>query len=134
MAFKGWLIKFGEYPLPNKFLKQYKDTSNQRIEVSAYRDVTMLLHRETSPNYKSSIVLSIMELNLQEMNLLKNIINSGITDAIQRKVEITYWNSEDMDYKTGDFYMPDIQKSIHFVEEDSLDMHYEAFDIELIEY
>ena len=134
MAFQGWLVKFGDYQLPNKFLKQYKDTSNQRIEVDAYRDLAMLLHRETSPNYKSSIVLTIMELNLQEMNLLKNIIDSGITDAVERKATITYWNSEEMDYKTGVFYMPDIQKTIHFVEENVFNMCYESFDIELIEY
>ena len=45
MAFKGWLIKFGNTVLPNKYLEKYKSTPNQRLELDASRDATTVRHR-----------------------------------------------------------------------------------------
>lgn len=134
MAFQGWLIKFGNTILPNKYLEKYKDTPNQRLELSVYRDTEALLHRETSPNYKTKIILPIRELLLGEKIVLKAIVDAGMVLEKERKVSVTYWNSEEMDYKTGIFYMPDIEYEIKRVSEAKLDMLYAAFQIELIEY
>lgn len=134
MAFQGWLIKFGNTILPNKYLEKYKDTPNQRLELSVYRDTEALLHRETSPNYKTKIILPIRELLLGEKIVLKAIVDAGMVLEKERKVSVTYWNSEEMDYKTGVFYMPDIEYEIKRVSEAKLDMLYAAFQIELIEY
>lgn len=134
MAFQGWLIKFGETVLPNKYLEKYKETPNQRLELVAYRDTDALLHRETSPNYKTKIVLPIRELYLGEKIVLKAIVDSGVVLEAERKVSVTYWNSEEMDYKTGIFYMPDIEYEVKYVSEAKLNMLYAAFQIELIEY
>lgn len=48
--FEGWLIKFGGVILPNKFILAdgWNSTPNQRIDIKAYRDANVLLHRETS--------------------------------------------------------------------------------------
>lgn len=134
MAFQGWLIKFGDTVLPNKYLTGYKDTPNQRLELAAYRDTEALLHRETSPNFKSKIVLSVRELLLGEKIVFKAIVDSGLVLETERRVAITYWNSEEMEYKTGIFYMPDIEYEIKHVSESKLNMLYSAFQIELIEY
>lgn len=134
MAFEGWLIKFGSTAVPNKYLEKYKDTPNQRIELSAYRDETVMLHRETSPNYKSKIVIPIRKLYLGEKIVLKAIVDSGIINEVERKVSATYWNSEEMAYKSGVFYMPDIEYTISRVDEKKLNMVYEPFEIQLIEY
>lgn len=136
MAFEGWLIKFGSTKLPNQYIEKYKETPNQRLELDAYRDTTALLHRETSPNYKSKIAIPIRALYLGEKIVLKAIVDSGITadGARERKVSATYWNSEEMDYKTGIFYMPDIDYTISNVNEHRLNLVYEPFEIQLIEY
>ena len=136
MAFQGWMIKFGDTILPNNYLEKYKDTPNQRIELDAYRDTATLLHRETSANYKSKIVIPIRKLYLGEKIVLKAIVDSGIVSGgeRERKVSATYWNSEDMDYKSGIFYMPNIEYTISRVNERKLDMVYEPFEIQLIEY
>ena len=134
MAFQGWLIKFGDTVLPNKYLTGYKDTPNQRLELAAYRDTEALLHRETSPNFKSKIVLSVRELLLGEKIVFKAIVDSGLVLETERRVAITYWNSEEMEYKTGIFYMPDIEYEIKHVSESKFNMLYSAFQIELIEY
>ncbi|MDD3253830.1 MAG: hypothetical protein PHV18_14880 [Lachnospiraceae bacterium] len=136
MAFEGWLIKFGSTALPNHYLEQYRETPNQRLELDAYRDVAALLHRETSPNYKSKIVIPIRKLYLGEKIVLKAIVDSGIVSGgeRERKVFVTYWNSEVMDYEAGTFYMSDIEYTISRVNEHKLDMVYEPFEIQLIEY
>lgn len=134
MAFKGWLVKFGDTAVPNKYLEKYKETPNQRVDLDAYRDADVLLHRETSPNYKSKIIIPIRKLYLGEKILLKAIIDSGMINETERKVSATYWNSEEMDYKPGVFYIPDIEYTISHVDERKLNMVYEPFEIQLIEY
>lgn len=134
MAFNGWLVKFGDTAVPNKYLEKYKETPNQRVDLDAYRDQAVLLHRETSPNYKSKITIPIRKLYLGEKILLKAIIDSGMINETERKVSVTYWNSEEMDYKSGVFYIPDIEYTISHVDERKLNMVYEPFEIQLIEY
>lgn len=134
MAFKGWMVKFGDTVLPNSYLQQYRETPNQRLEIDAYRDAEFLLHRETSSNYKSKIIIPIRKLCLGEKIVLKAITDSGIISEVERKVNATYWNSEDMDYRSGVFYMPDIEYIISNVNNRKLDVIYEPFEIQLIEY
>ena len=134
MVFQGWLIKFGNTVLPNKYLRQYDETPNQRLELDAYRDVAALLHRETAASYKTAMTIPIRQLYLGEKITLKAIVDSAIINERERKVAVTYWNSEDMDYKTGEFYMPDIKYTITHVDEQGLNMVYKEFDIQLIEY
>ena len=114
MAFKGWLIKFGNTVLPNKYLEKYKSTPNQRLELDASRDATALLHRQTSPNYKTSLTVPIRKLYLGEKIVVKAIIDAGIVSGgeRERKVSVT----------------------ISHVNERKLDMVYEPFDIQLTEY
>ena len=52
--FNGWLIKFGDVILPNSFILAdgWESVPNQRVEIDAYRDANVLLHRETSENFQ----------------------------------------------------------------------------------
>lgn len=136
MEFEGWLIKFGNTKLPNKYLEKYSSTPNQRLELDAYRDAAALLHRETSPNYKTSLTLPIRKLYLGEKIVLKAIIDSGIVSGgeRERRVLTTYWNDEEMVYKSGIFYISDIKYTVINVSEKRLNMVYEPFEIQLTEY
>lgn len=138
-SFQGWLIKFGNVQLPNSFLLAdgWEDTPNQRIDIDAYRDTNALLHRETSANHKTKIKLNIREMNLSEMEALKNVIGLAtlsVDEKRQRKVSVTYWNDEDLSYKTGTFYMPDVTYVAHRVDEVNMNIEYNPFSIELVEY
>lgn len=137
--FQGWLIKFGDVQLPNSFLLAdgWEDTPNQRIEVDAYRDANVLLHRETAENFKTKLKLNIREMSLEERIAFDNVIGLAslpITDKKQRRVCVTYWNDETLTYETGIFYMPDTTYVIHKVDEDNKDIEYNDFSITLIEY
>lgn len=137
--FAGWLIKFGDVQLPNSFLLAdgWESTPNQRVEIDAWRDANVLLHRDTSPNFKTSLKLNIREMNLTERRALKNVIGLATlpqSEINQRRVTVTYWNDEDLDYVTGIFYIHDASYSIHRVDEDGNDIEYNAHTIELTEY
>lgn len=137
MAFSGWLIKFGGVVLPNSFILAdgWESTPNQRVEVDAYRDANVLLHRETSGNFKTSIKLNIRSLDLKEMKAFKNVIGLAtlsVNDKKQRKLAVNYWNDETLQYDYAEMYMPDVTYTIHIISEK--DIEYNSFTIELIEY
>lgn len=137
--FNGWLISIGNVVLPNSFILAdgWESTPNQRIEIDAYRDANVLLHRETSENFKTSITLNIRALNLAEMTAFKNVIGLAtleITSKRERRLMVTYWNDEELAYKPAIMYMPDVTYSIHTVNESKKDIEYNSFSIELIEY
>ena len=139
MAFEGWLIKFGNVQLPNSYLLAdgWGSTPNQRIEIKAWRDANVLLHRDTSSNFKTSLKLNIREMNLQERTALKTVIGLAAlpqTDRNQRRVNVTYWNDEDLEYKSGIFYISDTTYTIHRIDENNNDIEYNAHTIELTEY
>lgn len=130
--FKGWLVRFGSTQLPNSFLKRYISTPNQRIELSAQRDGNVYLHRETSPNYKSTVKLEVMPLSESQKVLFQGIVAGGTTNARERKVKLEYWNTETHTYETGEFYMPDIEYTISHIDDDG--PRYDSFTVELIQY
>lgn len=137
--FKGWLIKFGNVQLPNSFLLAdgWESTPNQRLEIDAYRDANALLHRETADDFKTKLRLNIREMNLAERRAFNNVIALATlpdTDRKQRRVEVTYWNDETLEYSEGIFYMPDSKYSIHTLNEDEPDIEYNPFTLTLIEY
>ncbi len=137
--FNGWLIKFGDVIFPNGFILAdgWESVPNQRMEIDAYRDANILLHRETSGNFKTSLTLTIRPMDLAEMTAFKAVIGLAtleITSKRQRRLLVTYWNDEELDYKTATMYMPDVTYSIHTVSEDRKDIEYNSFTIELIEY
>lgn len=137
--FEGWLIKFGNVQLPNSFLLAdgWESTPNQRIELDAYRDANVLLHRETAADYKTKLKLNLREMTLEERIAFDNVIGLAtlsISDKRQRKVAINYWNDETLEYSYGEFYITDTTYVIHNLDEVACDMEYNPFSMTLIEY
>ena len=98
--FQGYLLKFGDTILPNKFLKadSYSATPNQRTELEAYRDdYTQDLYRVTSEGLKTKIEANVPPMWLEKKIEFQNYIANGLVDSLQRKYEVTYWNDETND-------------------------------------
>lgn len=133
--FKGYLLKFGNTVLPNKFLKlnSYSATPNQRTELDAYRDdYTQELFRTTSEGVKTKIEANTVPMYLEDKIQFQEYLKSGLEDELQRKYKVTYWNGEINDYKTGYFYIPDTQYSAYAIWRNSI--FYNSFKLTLIEY
>ena len=133
--YRGYLVKFGDNPLPNKFLKEYTSTPDRRIEKKAWRDNNQDLQRVTSPNYKSTVNLVIMPLTQSEKDLFVSIISDGLVDETERKYKVTFWNLETAQYSDGFFYIPDTEYKIkHISDNETGAMFYDSFTLELIQY
>ena len=137
--FQGWLIKFGDVQLPNSFLLAdgWESTPNQRLDIDAYRDANALLHREVADDFKTKMKLNIKEMNLQERMAFDNVIGLATMsheDKKQRKVSVTYWNDETLEYTSGVFYMTDTTYTHHTIDEENKDIEYNPFTVTLIEY
>lgn len=135
-SFDGWLLKFGNKVVPNKYLAydDYTATPNQRTEVEAYRDLNNLLHRDTSPNFKTKIDFNTRPLYLSEKIDLQSVFASGLVNRAQRKYNVTYWDDEQNTYRTGVFYMPDVDYKIINVDEETKNILYNKMRFALIEY
>lgn len=133
--YRGYLVAFGSFQLPNSFLTRYASTPNQRIEKKAWRDNTEYLQRVTSPNFKTTLNLEIRPLTQKEKDLLEDIKRNGLMDVTERKYSVTYWNMETGLYSEGEFYIPDTEYAINHISDNSTgEMQYEAFAVEMIQY
>lgn len=130
--YQDYLLKFGNKIMPNNYILEYSIVPNQRLETDADRDQIGTLQRSTLPATKTKITLSTHILSLEEKIAFQNIYNSAITNKLQRKCTVTYWNDETNTYNTGTFYIPDITYSV--MDADSTGITYNPITIELIEY
>lgn len=136
MSFNGYLIKFvksGQL-FPHEIIAKegYEATPLQRTEIKAYRNSNNLLHRITSPNSKTKIVITTKSLNYKEMSKLRNILNSAFDNSQQRKLRIQYWDDELLAYRTMTAYMPDITYTPKSIEADNI--KYKPIQLTFIEY
>lgn len=110
--YNGWLLKFGNNIMPNKYITAFSSTPNQRLETSAERDQNGTLQRATLSNYKTKISFSTHILHLDEKIDFQSIINLSMANKLQRKCRVTYWNDETNSYYTSYFYIPDIEYTV----------------------
>ena len=125
-----------DVPFPNNYiaLDTWETTPNQREEIKAYRDDnTRNLTRVTAQGKKSTFKFKTRKyLHLAEKKEIQQFFTSSEVDANQRKIQLTYWNDEDNQYKTGYFYRPNMQFKIYKITDD--DIIYNEMSFELIEY
>lgn len=140
MAFSGYLIKVGaagsEVEIPLRFMRAetYSVTPNQRMEWSAERDVTGVLHRETVANQPPKIEFNTPLMTNSDISVLNGILNAAYSVAAERKIRVTYYDPESDSYKTHDCYMPDVQYSIRNVDAVNNVINYEELRYAFIGY
>ena len=107
--FKGYLLKFGNKILPNEFIKldSYIVNSNKRTVLSEYYDNLNNLHRNVSPNFKTSIQFTLLESNVETFKNIQSIILNAITNNVERKTNVTFFHTEINNYVTATFYFND---------------------------
>lgn len=138
MAFSGYLIKVGspavEIPLKYMRAETYKVTPNQRLEWSAERDVTGVLHRETTPNMPPKIEFNTPLMTNSDIKALNTILQNAYSVAAERKLSVTYYDPESDTYKTHDCYMPDVAYEIRNVDTANNVINYEELRYAFIGY
>lgn len=140
MAFSGYLIKVGasgyEVEIPLKYMRAetYSVTPNQRLEWSAERDITGVLHRETTPNMPPKIEFNTPLMTNSDINALNTILSTAYSVAAERKLRVTYYDPESDSYKSHDCYMPDVKYEIRNVDTVNNVINYEELRYAFIGY
>lgn len=102
--FQGWLLKFGtgeEFPHRLIAKDSYQSTPLQRVDLKAYRDNNVTLHRVVSPNYKTKIEFSTIDnLKLRQLEQIQQVLSRARINTKERKVTLTYWDDELLQYRT----------------------------------
>ena len=117
-GFAGWLIKCVtngtpvEIPLKYMRAETYTVTPDQRMEWSAERDVTGVLHRETVQNLPPKIEFNTPLMTNSDINALNSIIKAAFTSYLQRNITIQFYDPERDQYWEWDCYMPDVKYHI----------------------
>jgi|LSQX01.3.fsa_nt_gb hypothetical protein len=115
LAYSGYLLKFGNTALPFKYIYPgtYKVSPSQTADLDSYRDANAVLHRNVVRNNIAKIEWETPYLTDTEVLTLMNIINAGMTNAMERKVTVTFYQDDQGTYRTGNFYVPDITFTVY---------------------
>lgn len=136
MSFQNWLIRLTKTNVlfPHNYIKKdtYKSTDLQRAEIKAYRDNNYDLHRVTSPNYKTKIEFQTYKLSLAQLTEIQTKLRAAMDNFQQRRIQLTYWDNELLDYRTAIFYMPD--KTYNIVTFGGGNINYAPLTFTFIEY
>lgn len=137
MNFRGYLMKNSKgHIFPHQFIElgSYDSLPNSREEIDAYRDdYTRDLTRITAKGTKSSITFNTLDgLDLNEKYLVQQFFAEAMTDTLQRRFHMEYWNDEDNKYDEGDFYVADVHYPIKEIRTDTI--IYASVQYELVEY
>ena len=140
MAFNGKLIElktganYIEFPLKYVKAESYKVTPNQRMENSAQRATTGLLKRTTVDHTASKIEFNTPPITNKDANAINTLLSNAYTVAKERKLDLRYYDPESDTYKTGTFYVPDIDYDIVRIDLIQIMIQYSGFRIAFIEY
>lgn len=115
MAYNGWLLKIGNYTIPQRYIKadSYSAYVNMQ-DVDDYTDADGYLHRDAVELKAEKIEFETpaMLTNVEFSELMKNIqANYTITKA--RQCVITAYIPEYDDYVTQTGYLADFQPQIY---------------------
>lgn len=135
-SFEGYLFKSGGDIFPHQYInyESYSTLPNSREEIKAYRDDnTRDLTRVTASGTKSSFSFKTRpNLHLEDIRTILEFFTSHESSALERKIELTYWNNESLEYKTSNFYRADITFEIKQITDN--DIIYNEAEISLVEY
>ncbi len=134
MAYGGFLIKVGDYTVPFRFIEASKyKASIKGQDLDSYRDANGILHREA---LKNKAIKTEWETPTgkeeSELRELMDNIRSQYTNQIEKKALVTAWMPEIGDYVTMDCYMPDVEYTIDYADESTIE--YSSFRLAFIGY
>lgn len=141
MSFNGKLVElktgensYVEFPLKYVKMESYKVTPDQRMESSAARSASGLLKRTTCSHTASKIDMSTIPLTNADVSEINTLLSNAYTDPQQRQLDLRYYVPETDSYKTGTFYVPDIDYNILRVDLSTNTIHYDSVRLAFIEY
>ena len=136
MAFTGYLLKSGNdvFPLQYVYKESYKVTPNRRQDLDPYRDANGKLHRNTLAHTATTIEFQTKPMWNNQFETVMSWLRSHYSDSQEKKIALSYYCPDINDYKTGNFYVPDIEMTMDLVDTVNNKIFYMSTTIEFIEY
>lgn len=136
MAYNGYLIKMGVdiFPLSFVFANSYTVTPNRRQDVDSNRNANGILDRNVLDHMPSTISFQTKPMWNNELNAMMTFIRSHYSIEKEKKIVLEYYCPDIDEYKTGEFYVPDIAFPINMVDNEHNAILYNSFQLDFIEY
>lgn len=123
-----------KFPLKYIRYESYKVTPDQNQDLNSTVDTTGNLHRYPLDHTRSKVEFNMPVMTSDEMNTLISTISSYWNKPTERKVSMRYFDPLTNGYKTGSFYIPDIDFVMMNVDESAGVIKYQETRIAFIEY
>lgn len=136
MAFSGYLLRVGgdDFPLAYVTANTYRVIPNRRQDVDSDRNGIGVLERNVLAHTPSTITFQTIAMDNIMLSQLMGFLREHYIIEKERKLELTYYCPDLDDYKTGNFYVPDIEFPIDYIDLDDNKIYYEEITLEFIEY
>jgi hypothetical protein len=136
MAFNGYLLKLNGSTFPLKYIykESYKVTPNRVQDLDPKRVETGVLYRNALSHTVTTIQFQTKPMWNSDMSSLMSFIRSSYSNASEKKVTVNYYSPDINAYKTGTFYVPDIEFEINMIDTSKNKILYNSTTIEFIEY
>lgn len=134
MAYKGYLIKVGNYIIPLSMIKaeSYKVT-NYSQDLDSYQDVDGELHRNALELQAPKVEFETRNmLTNTELTALLSSIQANYTVPLEKKASVEVYVPEIDKYITNDMYMADFSPTMYFA--DSTKIKYLSTRMAFISY
>lgn len=125
-----------DWKFPLKYIRyeSYKVTPDQNQDLNSTVDTTGNLHRYPLDHTRSKVEFNMPVMTSDEMNTLISTISSYWNKPTERKVSMRYFDPLTNGYKTGSFYIPDIDFVMMNVDDANGIIKYQETRIAFIEY
>ena len=136
MAFNGYLLKMGAdvFPLSFVYKSSYTVTPNRRQDVSSTRNANGVLERTVLDHMPSTISFQTKPMYNEELEQMMSFIREHYSVEKEKRIVMEYFCPDINNYKTGEFYVPDIAFPIDMVDVKNKRILYREFQLEFIEY
>lgn len=136
MALNGYLLKFGEdiFPLRFVYKESYRITPNRRQDLDSNRNANGKMTRTVLDHMPTTISFQTKPMYNDDLEKMMAFIRDHYIVDKERKVRLEFYCPDTNSYKTGDFYIPDIEYPIIKVELEQNRILYNGFTLEFIEY
>lgn len=121
-------------PLTYIKIEEYQVTPDQMLDLDSYRSETGVLIRNALTHTATKVEFTTPHIRRPDLNALLKIISDGYINSKEHDVKLKYYDQYTDDYKTGHFYVPDIEFTINHINEDTGEILYNPVRIAFIEY
>lgn len=112
----------------------YQTTPNQALDLDSYRAETGVLIRNVLSHTATKIEFNTPSMTNIQWEEVWNIIKAGFNNSTERKLKLKYYDQMSATYKTGWFYVPDVNFTIRNIDEANGIINYDEIRVAFIEY